>query len=352
MSGFATIMSTFWSGSFIVEPRPVTNNALSTLLLVSSDSTLDGDRYRLYASLDAVVTDNLAGFVSATALAMSTVAFAQSPAPSQLAIGRRDAGASETFSAALTAISTAGLQFGLVAPDSTTGAQATSVASYTDANPMIAIVTDDDAAWGTGTPPAGFPTTSASLGVVIHPTAGQYPHVAILSRAAGTPADSTRPDFTAPLASVATYNLTETQRANAIANHANPLVPLEAGGTLLYPPAGGVKAMSDEYLYTRFAVMFLTYRWRAAIASQYATFASQNKVWPYNVAGEAALRGCLQPAINTGLAVGYFTPNDTLPQGYEISTSRSGGIITATARVGLLDGTTQVVTVTYVERAA
>jgi hypothetical protein len=352
MSGYATIMSTFWSGSFIVEPRPLVNNALSTLLLVSSDSTLDGDRYRLYSSLDSVIVDEGDGFVSATALAMATVAFGQSPAPSMIAIGRRDAGASETFAQALAAISADGLQFGLVAADSTTAAQATSVASYTDANPMISAVVSADSAWGTGTPPAGFPTTSASLAVLIHPTAGQYPHVALLARAAGTPADSTRPDFTASLAQVSSYNLTETQRANALTNHANPLVPLESGGSLMYPPAGGARAMSDEYLYTRFAVMYLTYRWRSAIANQYARFASQNKVWPYNTAGESALRGCLQPAINNGLAVGYFTPNDTLPQGYEVSTSRSGGVITATARIGLLDGTTQVVTVTYLERAA
>lgn len=354
MAGYATIMSTFWDSTFVVEPRPTQNNALSTLLLVSSDSTLDGDRYRLYANLAAVASDEDSGFVSASGLAMATTAFAQPIAPSLIAIGRRDGAGSETFATALAAIANEGLQFGMVVPDAATAAQATSIDGYvaTTTLPTLAVVRSADAAWITGSPPSGWPTTSASTAGIYHPTAGQYPDVAACSIAAGINANLSRPDFTSPLTNVSTYDLTETQRAFALANHINPLVPIQNGGTILYPPAGGLKAFSGEYLYTKFTIMYLTYRWYDSISAQYAKFASQNKVWPYTQAGDAALVGCLVPAINVGLQVGYFAPTEALPQGYKITTSRAGGQITATAQVGLLDGTTQVVTVTYVERAA
>lgn len=350
-----TIVSRFWNASFIVEPRPVTDDALSNLLILSSDSTLNGDRYRGYADLAEVTADNALTYVSAAALARATIAFRQSPAPSVLYIGRRDtSGTPETYQAALTAVAAAGLAFGLVDSDADSGAEAASVAAYCDAAspPVIAIITGAEGGWITGTPPGSYPTTSDSTAVVYHPTAGQYPATAILSRAAGTPADSTRPDFTAPLAGVATYSLTTTQYDFVQANHANPLVPLQNGGTVLYPPPGGILAMSGENLYTRFTVMFFTYRWRSAIAAAYAKFAAQNKVWPYNAAGQAALASALQPAIDTGLAVGYLTPLPDLPRGYEITYALAGGVITATARLGLLDGTTEIVTVTYLERAA
>lgn len=348
---YATIMSSFWNGSFVVEPRPVQNNALSNLLILSSDSTLDGDRYRAYASVAEATTDFDDGFLSAAALARVTTAFGQAVAPSTLYVGRRNSG-SETYAQALTAVAAAGLTFGLVDSDADSGSEATSVDSYVAANLAISIITGAEGAWITGSPPASYPTTSDSTAVVYHPTAGQYPATAILARAAGTNADLTRPDFTAPLTGVATYNLSSTEAGHVLANHANPLEPLNDGGAVLYPPPGGVKAMSGEYLYTRFSVIYLTYRWRSAIATQYATFAAQNKVWPYNAAGEAALRGCLQPAIETGLAVGYFAPTDTLPRGYAITTTRAGSVITATVQIGLLDGTTEVITLTYLERAA
>jgi hypothetical protein len=350
---YATIMSEFWDPTFLIEPRPVTNDALSTLLIVSSDSTLNGDRYRLYADLAEVQADVTATYVSATALAYATAVFAQSPAPNLIAIGRRDtSGGGESFATALGAIATAGLQFGLVVPDSTTAAQATSVASYTDGQPMIALVLSADGGWITNTIPAGFPTSSTSLGVIYHPTAGQDAHAAIMGRAAGQPADTSRPDFTAPVAGITLYNLTPAQQAFAAGHNCNTLRPLQSGGTVPYPPISGCVSLDGENLYTRFTVMFYTYRWRDAIASQYAAFAAQNKVWPYNDAGKAALAGCLQPAIDTGLAVGYLTRTVDLPNGYTISYSLAGGVITATVRLGLLDGTEQIITVTYVERAA
>ncbi len=353
MAGYATIMSGFFEQSFIVLPRPVTNSALSTLLIVSSDSTLDGDRYRTYSSLTGVQTDATAGDVSATGLALATVAFAQNPRPSTLAIGRRDGGSSETFATALAAISNAGLEYGLVGGDSTTGAQATSIASVTDANPMLALVSSADAGWLTATIPSGYPTTSPSLGVVVHPTSTEYPHIAMLAAAAATPADVSRPDFTRSLVGVASYNLTEPQYNYARTTHkANPIGPLSSGGTLRYPPRGGAVSLSGEHMYTRFSVMYLTYRWRSAIETQYATFAAKNKVWPYNSDGEAALMSCLVPTIARALRVGYLAPNDDLPTGYAVEITRSGGEMSATVRVGLLDGTTKIITVTYVERAA
>lgn len=353
MAGYATIMAGFYEQTFVVQPRPTVNNALSTLLIVSSDSTLDGDRYRTYTSLADVQTDATAGDVSATGLALATVAFAQSPRPTSIAIGRRDGGGSETFATALAAISNAGLEYGLVGGDSTTGAHATSIASVTDANPMIALVSSADSGWLTGTIPSGYPTTSSSLGVAVHPTSTEYPHIALLAAAAATPADQSRADFTRPLVSVATYNLMTTQYNYArTTNKANPFAPLSSGGTSLYPPRGGAVALSGEYLYTRYTVMFLTYRWRSAIETQYAVYAAKNKVWPYNQDGETALFSCLVPTIQRALQVGYLSPSEELPSGYAIEMSRSGGEITATVRVGLLDGTTKIITVGYLERAA
>ena len=345
---FYTVMDGFYSQTVLVQSRPNAVDGLSTILLVSGDSTLDGDRYRTYASLAEVQTDVDAGDVSATALAMATTAFGQSPRPALVAIGRQTD--PESFSAALTAISAAGLLFSMFAIDSHVAADVTSAASFAETGYFLFVAVCNDAAAITGSPPSGWPTTSKNTAKIYHPTAGQYPDVAAIALAAGLDPDVQCPAFSAPGSSVTAYSLTTAQRNFAVANGFNALAPLDTGEATY--PDGPLKATTGEFAYIAFTKAWLTIRDRQAIAAAYAGYASFNQKFPYNAAGIAAITGALNDVTQTGLAAGYFAPTEALPLGFTTQVTLGGGAATVVRRIGILDAVETISDTVYLERAA
>lgn len=345
---YATLMSRFFTQSVLVQSRPNAVDGLSTLLIVSGDSSLNGARYMTFADQDEVAAQVALGYVSATAAAMTTVAFAQSPRPQTVAVGRQTD--PESFSAALSAISNAGLQFNCFAIDSHTNTDVVSAASFAEAGFYVFAAVCNDAAAITGSPPSGWPTSSKNTAKIYHPTATQYPDVAALAIACGADPDVNCPAFAAPYASVTTYNLTSAERTFAEANGFNVQVPLDVGETTY--PDGPLKATAGDFLYLAFTKAWLTTRNRQFIAAVYAGFADLDQKFPYDVRGIAAIKGALGNVASTGIAANYFGPIAALPTGYTIAVTLSGGSATVVQRIGVLDAIEEINDTIYLERAA
>lgn len=344
----ATVMDRFLTQSVLVQSRPNAVDGLSTLLIVSGDSSLNGARYMTFASQDEVATQVLAGYVSATAAAMTTVAFAQSPRPQMVAIGRQTD--PESFAAALAAISNAGLLFNCFAIDSHVNTDVTSAASFAEAGFYVFAAVCNDAAAITNSPPSGWPTSSKNTAKIYHPTAGQYPDVAALAIACGADPDVNCPAFAAPYASVTAYSLTPAEAAFALANKFNVQAPLDVGEATY--PDGPLIATAGDFLYIAFTKAWLTTRNRQAIAAVYAGFADLDQKFPYDVRGIAAIKGALGGVAGTGIAANYFGPIAALPTGYTISVTLGGGTATVVERIGVLDAIETISDTIYLERAA
>lgn len=345
---YATLMSRFFTQSVLVQSRPNAVDGLSTLLIVSGDSSLNGARYMTFADQDEVAAQVALGYVSATASAMTTVAFAQSPRPQTVAVGRQTD--PETFATALAAIADAGLVFSLFCIDSHTNTDVTSAAGYAEAGFFVAAFVSNDAGFLTGTRPASWPNTSKNSAIYYHPTATQYPDVAALAIAAGADPDVNCPAFSAPFSSVTTYDLTSAQRTFARANECNVMVPLDTGEASYTD--GPALATAGDFLYLAFTKAWLTTRNKQFIAAVYAGFADLDQKFPYDVRGIAAIKGALGNVANTGIAAGYFGPITALPDGYTIAVTLASGSATVVERIGVLDAIETISDTIYLERAA
>lgn len=111
--------------NIFLDPAPGPVRGFSSLLILVDEAAgtgndLGGDRFLTYASAADAAADNLiAGKLDATALLAVQTAFSQSPAPTQVLVGRVDTGAGipETYEVALEACVTAGAQFYGIATD-------------------------------------------------------------------------------------------------------------------------------------------------------------------------------------------------------------------------------------------
>jgi hypothetical protein len=301
--------------TILLDPAPITGLSFTVLVIAdeANGTTLDGARVRTYTSLAGVQADNTAGFVSAGILATATAMFSQAVRPSEIKIGRK--AVAEAYDVALAAIITVDADFFALSIESRLAADQLLIAAAVEAGDpkRIFFLQSADATFLT----AGFPAALAGLDgneqsvVCYHDVAtAAYDAAYPANRLARSPdvVSANWSQFT--LAGVAVYATapTESEKANLLANKANPGLPFTTAAQ--FSPFRGVNANARpiEELVTQ---AWFEDRLRTRIA---ALVLQQNNLFqkiPVTPEGQAQIGGEVSAQFVDGVNAGHFVPGQT-----------------------------------------
>jgi hypothetical protein len=233
--------------TIILDPAPITGRGFSVLVIAdeANGTTLDGDRVRTYTTLAAVQADNTAGFVSAGILATATAMFAQAVQPDKIKIGRK--AAVEAYDVALAAIIVVDPDFFGVTIESRAAADQLLVAAPVESGSPIRLFFLQSAEADFLT--AGFPAVLSGLDgnertvIAYHDVATEaYDAAYPANRLAFSPDQFSVNWSQFTLGGVAAYAaaISDTEKANLLANKANPGLPFTTAAQ--FSPFRGVNA--------------------------------------------------------------------------------------------------------------
>lgn len=307
------------------QTQAVSQAGFGTVLLLGTSATWT-ERYRIYSGIAGVEADfPVTGANTPPELVAARVAFAQSPAPSRIVIGRR--AANENADDALSAISNAfDDYYGVILLDRT-AAQQVKVADWVESRRKLFVTASANAAIAaTAYPTSGTVTVAsgdlaAQLRVSGHNrtavmyfgalSATDWPDVAWLARQLST-APGTETWMFKRLAGVSAAGLTTTASANARSKNANT-----------YETIGGVaitregKVASGEFLDVMHGVDWLQARLTERVFSRLVNLP---KV-PYTDAGVAVFESEIRAQLATAVEVGVLAgePTVTVPRVRDVS---------------------------------
>lgn len=351
----ATVRAEFVSANASI--TPIVQPGLGFNVAIADDFTYsDSSRFKSYSSsADAAADSDLTSFAKAAI----TDIFAQSPRPSSvIVISVDETGSSEAVDVALADAEDDGANWVYTLiwsrADPGAGAPATEAASFVASRRKILCLQSDDSGWLTTSVPAAFSslTTNDNVAVLYHDDDAEPAAEAWFGRMAGVNPDVQAPSFEGPVSSVEPYSITSAQRAFALANFCNVLIPLDDTTPTRYLRSG--VNLAGESLYARIAKFWFEDRWETAIMQRYAEFAATSRKFPLNGFGEQIALAEAWNVVENGLLAGHFTKRADLPDGASLSVSidLSAKSITLTGQIGLLDSVQSVSATVNLTRGA
>lgn len=311
-----------------------------------ADVALDGtERWRIYTGTTTLAADLAAGEINADVQAAVIAAFAQRPAPSDVAVVRADldnseGGGAETYAEALTAARDLGLQWFYISSESEAAADHVAIDGWIGSAPYMQIFHSSDGDWLTSSVPAGYSTITSSIVSmpIYHATASEHASFAEAARMSGVNVDVQSPSFRGPLVGLTQYVLTATQFGLALANECNVLQPLMFGGT--DNDLGRGTVMSGEEASAVLTKFWTEVRIKEDIASQIVKYEAVSRKFPLNDRGVAIVEAMLTKRGEIGLRAEHYTKRADLPRGYDFSATIDvpTKTITVSGEYGLLDG--------------
>jgi hypothetical protein len=200
-------------------------------LVDQATNSLNGDRYVTYQNTTDVTTAETAGYISAAVSQALQDAFAQSPTPQKILVGRVDTAGGEGYDDGLTAVIAAGAGFYGIAIDKRTSTEILAVSAAVES-----LVTDNhlgylfvfqsaDADWLTASYPAAFTAVEnrEQTAICYHDTATEYMDLCwLVNRLVHDPDERSAP-WPSSLKEVADYAtvVTSTQKGHTYTNHVN-----------------------------------------------------------------------------------------------------------------------------------
>lgn len=301
---------------FFLDAPPTTGAGFGTPVLLSGESGLDGDDFRVYTSVEQAAADEDAGDIDLFALDAITTAFSQPVPPPSVIVAHADGGGGSPdvadYLAALDAVRA--VRF-----------VGWCVADIRDAQDQI------DVAAGCAARRVGFVIQSsasdllgATLGmqwgaletleyvmVNYHPEDGEKLDMAVTARNIAPNADNFSRNWTGRIAAVDPYaagSVTETQYQNAIGNNVNLLGEFGGRPNWLYPG----KMINGRPASEIVSAQWFEVRVKERIANLFDRLDARNLKLPVNSAGQAALRSEIETQFTLGVGAGHFEPGQLL----------------------------------------
>lgn len=327
-------MSASWGSTIsitiVLAALPPARASFGTLLFLvdkADGNTLNGERVVTYESASDAEDDNTAGYISDDTLAAVQVAFSQIPTPSSVKVGNQDTGASETLSAAITAIRAADddwyclCMYSRVAADIAAVATVIETTNSDEASQKIAVFQSADADWLTSGLPAGLTGLAAKerVAVVYHDDDTEYADIAwAASRLVFDPDVQSAP-WEGQLRSVAalTTGLTAAQRNFVAANNANVALPFSSADQYLSP---GVNCNGRAF-YEIVSADWLTARIREDFALLKLQHTARGEKLTVDYRGQTKGLAILNGRLQQGEAAGHFEPEQWRATAYAITAS-------------------------------
>lgn len=295
-------------------PTPARGFGVPLLIVDSATSSLDGDRTRRYSTFAAVQADNTAGFVSASVLEATRVAFAQTPPPAEIMLGRRVG--PETYAAALTAIIADDPDFYGIAIEPRTDAEILSVSGAVEAlvPGRLFVAQSDDSDWLTAGLPAGLTALDERerTAVVFHTTDAEWADFGWLAGRLAFDPDVTSTPWDAQVKEVAdlTPFPTDTEKGNLDDNNANHGLPF--GGVQFWMDPG--VSQNTRPLYEQLTADWFEARLQERIADLKAAYSARGEKLVLDEGGQAVVLAEILAQYNDGEAAGHFVTGQTLAQ--------------------------------------
>lgn len=295
----------------------------TVLFIVNQDdgNSLNGSRVAEYASAAEAEAAQVAGYISATTLDFLQAAFSQQPTPASVKVAYRDVGGTETWTACLAAIEAVDTDWYGVCIYSRADAEIAAVAALIETRNKIFVAQSDDAAWLTGTPPAGL---SAIVGyertaVIYHSSDAQPADIAWLASKLVWDPDVQSAPWTGEVEDVAAISaLTTAQRAFLMdTNDANVGLPFSSAEFYVAPG----QMMSGRAIYEIVSADWLKARIIEAIAALKLKHDSRGEKILAAPSGQTKILAEIAGLLQQGEQVGHFTPGQTRPTAYAISSA-------------------------------
>lgn len=301
--------------TIILDPAPIVGRGFTTMVIAdeANGTTLDGDTIRTYTTLAAVQADQALGFISAGILATATAMFSQAVQPDQIKIGKKTA--IQDYDEALAAILLVDADFFAIAIESRLAADQLLVAAAVEAGSPIRLffIQSADATFETPGFPAALSDVDGSERSVI-----DFHDIATEAYDAAWPANrlAVSPDqFSAnwsqfTLAGVAAYASapTDTEKANLLANKANPGLPFSTAAQ--FSPFKGVNANGRpiEEIVTQ---AWFEDRLTVAIAGVVLQANNAFRKIPVTPEGQAIIGGEVSALFQIGVSAQHFVAGET-----------------------------------------
>lgn len=299
-----------------LDPAPVVGQDFGATLVIADEAngtSLDGDRVRTYTTLAGVQADNTAGFVSAGILAAAVAAFSQDVQPSSFKIGRK--AAIEAYDVALAAIIVVDPQFYAVAIESRAVADQLLVGAAVEAGdtPRLFFMQSGEGDFLTAGFPAGLAAIDGNERTVIcyHDVATEWFDVAWpANRLARSPDQFSAQWALITLKGVGAYasNPSETQKANLIANKANPGLGYTSAAQ--FAPYNGRNA-NDRPIYEMVTRDWFEDRLRTATAATVLQAHNAFRKIPVTAEGQALMGANVSTQFQIGATAGHFVADQT-----------------------------------------
>lgn len=223
--------------NIFLAPSPPSRIGFGTaLFLVDQDAgnSLNGSRVASYAGAAEAQAANTAGYISSSTLAALIAGFSQIPTANRIKVAYRDTGASETISAALTAIDAVDTDWYGIAQYSREDADIVALSAAIETRKKIAIVQSDDASILDAGLPAGISAIDGAerTALIYHSTDAQPADLAWLTSRLVFDPDTRSAPWDGEVRGITAYTtgLTSSQRDLAIANNANLGLPFSSAG--------------------------------------------------------------------------------------------------------------------------
>lgn len=307
----------------------VTAQSFNTGLIVGISTIIPAaERTRLYTSLSAMLTDGFS--TTSPEYLAATLYFSQSPQPTQLVVGRRDATASETSLAALQACRASNGQWYMAYDTSAQDSDQVTNAAYfeTLTNPFSQYIAQSGtAAIKTNTAGNVFALLFAQKYKRTSGFFSTFPHAAasIMGYAMAKSSNLANSNFTLkfkPLPGVTPEALTETQVQAIETNTAN--VYVNRGGSNIYEQGKNFngqffdEVLGLDFLASSCGVNVQNILTSAPSVPQTEAGIALIKAGVVQACADAVTRGFLAPGTWDQATVYGVTTGKTLPEGYEV----------------------------------
>lgn len=318
----ATHENTITSTLFL-SPLPPARAGFGTVMLVvdKATNTLNGARTMTFNAVTEADSAEAAGYISATTLAFLTAAFTQSPAPATVKVGNQDTGATETLTAAITAIRAADDDWYCLCIYSRADALILLASAAIETTKKIFVAQSDDATWLTSGLPSGL-TALAELertAVVYHDDDTEPADIAwACSRMVFDP-DFKSAGWEGQIRGVSalTTALTTAQRDLLIANNANVALPFSTADQYMSPGNN----CNGRGIYEIISADWYEARCREDIAALKLARTAIGEKTPVTPLGQALISGVLENYAQQGESIGHFVKGQTRVTAFDITTA-------------------------------
>ena len=302
-------------------PAPQAGFSKVLHLVPLATNSLAGSRMVTYGNISEVQSDQTSGFVDAETVAAATVAFSQSPKPTEFAVGYIDLVGGETYAEAIQACMDYSDTFYGVTMRSRDAADIVDASTAVEALSKLFFAQNGNSDWLTPGVPAGLASivSHERTAVHYHDETTEYQDVAHAVKFLVFDPDVQSAPAHLPVGGVAAYTtaITSGQRTNIIDNNANAMLPY--GGSSTYIDPG--KALTARSLYEMLTADWLEIRLQQDIAVMIVNHSNRGEKVTLDALGQAKVLNIIKARLQQGVQASHFVAGQTNVRALSITAS-------------------------------